>query len=66
MEWMIDVAGSHFAHCTLEVFAQAMVTMEMCGHKCFLVRNVHNYMSDLLAPSFTDKNSLTKEKLRKN
>lgn len=60
---MIDVAGSHFAHCTLEVFAQATVTMVMSGHKCFLIRNVQNYMSVLLTLSFTDKNSLTKEKL---
>lgn len=42
MEQMIDVAGSHFAHCTLEVFAQATVTMAMSGHKSFLIRNVQN------------------------
>lgn len=64
MERMIDVAGSHFAHCSLEVFAQATVTMVMSGHKCFLIRNVQNYMSMLLA--FTDKKNLTEGKLCKN
>jgi len=58
MEQMIDEAGSHFAHCTLEVFAQATVTMAMSGHKCFLIRNVQNYMSMRLS-AFTGKKKPT-------
>jgi len=66
MEQMIDEAGSHFAHCTLEVFAQATVTMAMSGHKCFLIRNEQNYMSMRLS-AFTGKKkkNLTEVKLCK-